>query len=301
MKNVVLSMCLGELWWEFANFAPHIIWKRKVQYKNRDDVDFIVMSRPDRFDIYGLYPNIFVPLKIDGDGEKYRANGFRLDGLPEEKYHMLATYFREQYARRYANVEIVYPNVGYKHQHVNRHQFPQDMMLYSYSPRAENKKLVLEYFPKDKKIVVLSPRFRKGFRRNWPFWQEYYDMVYSCKDLMKDFSFVICGKSPDYVPDKYDRFLDLNKIHLGEFSSLIGLTIETIRCAVLTIGSQSGIPNISLLLGTPVLEWGHEKQFHTVDYNLKGTKVKFIENYAYTVVPERIFEETIRILRNGIQ
>lgn len=292
-------MCLGELWWEFANFAPHVIWRRMVQYKDRSDVEFVTMTRPDRFDIYGLYSNIFVPLRIDGDGTTYRANGFRLDGLSEEKYRMLAAYFADQYSRRYSGIELVYPSVSGR-SHINRHQFPKDMMMFSYLPRSENKNLVNGYFSIDKKIVVLSSRFRYGFRRNWPYWQEFFDLLFSDSELMERFSFVICGKSPDYVPDKYDRFLDLNKIKLGDYSSLIGLTIETLRKAVLTVGSQSGIPNISLMLGTPVLEWGHEKKFHTIDYNLRGTKVKFIENHKYDILPGIVLKEMKEILRNGI-
>jgi hypothetical protein len=299
-KHAVLTMCLGELWWEFANFAPHVIWKRLVQYKGRDDIDFISMTRPDRFDIYGLYSNIFVPLKIDGDGTKYRSNGFRLDGFSEDRYNLLVTYFKEQYVRRYSTIELVYPIVSHKN-YVNRHQFSLRKMLFSYLPRSENLKICEQNLPEDKKIVVLSPRFRLGFKRNWPFWQDFYDMLYSNKKLMSEFFFVICGKSPDYVPDKYNRFLDINNIQLGEYSSLIGLTIEILRSSILTIGSQSGIPNVSLMLGTPVLEWGHERQFHTIDYNLRGTKVKFIVNYKYDLSPEIVLDETMYVLKNGIE
>jgi len=299
-KHAVLSMCLGELWWEFANFAPHIIWKRMIQYKDRSDIEFISMTRPDRFDIYGLYSNIFVPLKIDGDGLRYRANGFRLDGFSEGMYNLLVTYFKEQYTNRYSTIELVYPKISGK-TYVNRHQFPLDEMLFSYLPRSENLKIAEESLPEDKKIVVLAPRFRFGFKRNWPFWQEFYDMLYSSKDLMSKFFFVICGKKPDYTPDKYNRFLDINNIQLGEYSSLVGLTIEILRSAILTIGSQSGLPNISLMLGTPVLEWGHERQFHTVDYNLRGTKIKFIDNVKYDLSAKRVLDETLYILKNGIQ
>ena len=299
MKHAVLSMCLGELWWEFANFAPHIFWKRMVQYKDRNDVDFISMTRPDRFDIYGLHSNIFVPLIIDGDGVRYKANGFRLDGFNEENYNLLASYFKDQYIRRYNTIELIFPVVSDK-TFVNRHQFPLDKMLFSYLPRSENLKIVEKLLPEDKKIIVLAPRFRLGFKRNWPFWQELYDMIYASPQLMDGAFFVICGKKPDYVPDKHNRFLDTNNIQLGEYSSLIGLTIEILRSAILTVGSQSGIPNISLMLGTPVLEWGHEKQFHTVDYNLRRTKVKFFETYKYDISAERVLDEILHILKNGI-
>jgi hypothetical protein len=300
MKHAVLSMCLGELWWEFANFAPHIIWKRMVQYKGRNDVDFITMTRPDRFDIYGLYSNIFVPLNVEGDGSNYRSNGFRLDGFPEEKYSLLANYFKDQYVRRYDTIELLFPKITGR-LFVNKRQFPSNEMLFSYLPRTENSKIVDEILSSDKKVIVLAPRFRRGFKRNWPHWQDFYDMLYSCEELMSKFSFIICGKNPDYVPDKFNRFLDINNIQLGEYSSLIGLTIEILRSAVLTIGSQSGIPNISLMLGTPVLEWGHQKQLHTINYNLRKTKIKFIEDQKYCTLPKRVLDETLYFLRSETQ
>ena len=85
---------------------------------------------------------------------------------------------------------------------------------------------------------------------------------------MNDFNFILCGKSGEYIPDKKNRFYDINKIEVNEQSSLVGLLLVALQRAVFTVSSQSAIPNISLLLGTPVLEWGHQKKLHESVYNV---------------------------------
>ena len=169
--------------------------------------------------------------------------------------------------------------------------------MFKYSPRNENKKLIDDKIITDKKIVVLAPRYRKGMKRNWAYWQELYDMIYSNKNLINKYEFVICGKYPDCIPDKYYRFLDINNFPKTKDTSLIGLTIEIMKKAYYTIGSQSGIPNISLLFNVPALEWGHQKRLHTIDYNIHKTKVTFLEDMKYCLKPEIIYKEIIKVLK----
>jgi len=115
--------------------------------------------------------------------------------------------------------------------------------------------------------------------------------------LMKKYNFVIVGKNPDYIPDNQNRFFDINTIEQNINTSTIGLTIECLKKSVLTIGSQSAIPNISLLFGVHALEWGHQKHLHTVVYNIRRTKVTFLDDHKYQIKPEIIYNEMLKILK----
>lgn len=290
--KAILALHMGEMFWEFFRFAPHVIWKKVKQHK---DAQLIVLTRQDRFDIYGLRANILVPLKIKGDGINLLANCHRLDGFTEMEYNQLITTFKNQYSKRFDIIEMIYPRID-KRNFSNKRLFDQRQLKYHYSPREENVQLVKDYILNDKSLIVLAPRYRKGLKRNWPYWQKLYDFIYD-SDLFKRYNFVICGKSPDYVPDEKNRFLDINKIKLSLNSSLIGLTIEIFKHAKLTIGSQSGLPNISLLFGVEVLEWGHQKHLHTVEYNINKTKVTFLEDLKYNLPAEKVLSEILRITR----
>jgi len=294
MTKAVLFHMSGEMYWEFGRFVPHFIWKRKKQYKKQDDVKFIVMTRPENFDMYGRYADILVPFRLKDD-TKYKPNCFRLDNLKQEEYISIINLFKKQFQDRYQIIETIYPDIT-KKQYVNRNQYPKDKMSYEYLPRKANLEMIQKYM-NGKPVVILAPRYRHGFRRNWPYWNQLYDMIWETKKLTDKYNFVICGRYPDYVPDQKNRFLDINKMDQNINTSLIGLTMECMKKSVLTIGSQSAIPNISLLFGVHALEWGHQKHLHTVTYNIRKTKVTFLEDLKYEISPKIIYHEILKILK----
>lgn len=297
-KRAILFCCIGEFYWECARFASYLIWKRKIQYKNQQDINFIVLTREDRFDLYGQYVDILVPLKIDGDNTTYNQNGYRLDNFPTNKYNELINNFRSYFEKDYEIIEHIYPDIS-KAQFCNRQQYKKEEMLFDFLPRISNSQLIHSAVDYDS-LVVLAPRYRKNMKRNWSHWQELYDLIWK-SDLQQDFLFMICGLHNSYVPDKYDRFLDLNKLQDSPHTSLSGLLIEVLRRARLTVGSQSAIPNLSLLFGVEVLEWGHQRQFHTIDYNLFNTPITFLDDLTYNIRPEIVFEQIQKILRRNEQ
>jgi len=162
-------------------------------------------------------------------------------------------------------------------------------MVYEFKPRKQNYNLVESYLPNDKPIIVLAPRYRNGFKRNWNRWPEFYDMVWNHTSLRKDFTFVVCGKPGEYIPDPKNRFYDINNIELKDSSSLVGLLLVVLERAFFTFGSQSAIPNLSLLYEVEVLEFGCQKKFHTVTYNVKNTPITFIEDMKYNIETNVIF------------
>ena len=149
----------------------------------------------------------------------------------------------------------------------------------------------------DKPLVTLAPRFRnQGKKRNWPYWLQLYDLI-STDDYLQKYNFILCGRSPEYIPDPQKRFFDVNDIPIQENTSLVGYTIEVLRRSILTVGSQSGIPNFSNLIRTPTLQWGHEQHAHATKYNVKKTPTQFLLDKKYTLPPETIIREMKRTLK----
>jgi hypothetical protein len=277
---VLMGPFVGELYWEGGRFAPMLPYMIKKDYKGRKDIIYIILTRKERFDLYGKFADILVPLRIPGDYKTLSPNCFRLNGLNGIEYHDIANKFKEKYSQRYKILKHIYPDIS-KAQYVNKNQYQRSQMEYIYAPRKENYKLVNDFIPNGKPIIVLAPRFRKGFKRNWKNWQEFYDLLWKRKDLLNEFTFVICGKEGEYKPDLHDRYYDMTKIAVGENSSLVGILLAILERAFFTFGSQSAIPNFSLLYGVDVLEFGCQKSLHTRTYNIRNSPITFIDDRKY--------------------
>ena len=59
-KAVLFGPFLGELSWEFYRFAPYAIYLKK----RNPDIKLIVLTRKERFDLYGKHADILIPLRI---------------------------------------------------------------------------------------------------------------------------------------------------------------------------------------------------------------------------------------------
>ena len=66
--------------------------------------------------------------------------------------------------------------------------------------------------------------------------------------------------------------------------------------AFFTFGSQSAIPNISLLYEVDVLEFGCQKSLHTRTYNVKKSPITFIENRKYNIDPKEMHKKMKHLL-----
>jgi len=55
-KAFLFGPFLGELSWEFYRFAPYAIYLKK----HNPDVNIIVLTRKERFDLYGIYADIII-------------------------------------------------------------------------------------------------------------------------------------------------------------------------------------------------------------------------------------------------
>jgi len=287
-RAILFGPFIGELGWEILRFSPLVPYHKK----HNPDAKIVVLTRPDRFDLYGEYADILVSLNIDG---KYKADCYRAIGFPMEEYKQLTDRLYNQFSKKFNIITHIFPNISGKN-FANKNQYSQKQLKYKWKPRLANGEAIKNYILNDKQSIVLAPRFRDGLRRNWPHWKELYDLI-SNHDIYKKYNFIICGKPPDYIPDEKNRFYDINKIKLNSEISTIGLTIEAIKRSILTVGSQSGIPNLSMMMGIPVLEWGHQRHLHESTYNVKKTKIYFLDDMKYNLDPKIIFSKMIEILK----
>jgi hypothetical protein len=295
-KAILFGPFVGELYWECGRFAPilsHMVSNSSPKDRN---IKYIVLTREDRFDLYGTYADILVPLKIPNDyNGKTQPDCFRLSSMKKGLYPEIVNLFRAKYEKEYKIVRHIYPNI---HRYTDKNQFAKEKMRYVFSPRKVNYELVDKYIPKNNKpLVVLASRFRKGYRRNWGRWEEFYDMLYKDEFLMNKFQFIICGKQGEYIRDVKDRFLDMTKIQIEEGSSLVGLLLVIMERAFFVCGSQSAIPNIGLLYKVEVLEFGNQQQLHTKIYNHFNTPITFINNAKYNIEPLEFFNKMKQILK----
>lgn len=295
-RAVLMGPFVGEFYWEAARFSPmlpHMIMK---QHKGQKDIKYIVLTREDRFDLYGKFADILVPLRVNGDYSNRKPECFRLIGLKPPEYKEIAKKFRAKYEDRYKIIKHVYPDIK-KPAFTNKNQFHKNQMIYTYKPRQENYDLVDKYLPNDgKPLVVLAPRYREGFKRNWDKWDQFYDMLVKQTDMLNNYNFIVCGKKGEYAPDKRSRFFDMNEIKLGEKSSSAGLLLVILQRAFFTFGSQSAIPNLSLLHRVDVLEFGCQKTLHTKTYNVMNTPITFFENKKYDIDPAFILKNLRKLL-----
>lgn len=292
---VLLGPFVGEMYWEAGRFAPMLPFFKIKKYRKQKP-KFIILTRPERFDLYGRYADILVPMKINGDYSNLTPECFRLIGYPKPEVDRQAKIFRKKYRNRFNILEHIYPNVA-KGSFVNKNQFPQRHMIHKYKPRVQNYEIVNEFLPKnDKPNVIISPRFRKGFKRNWNKWPEFFDKLYEDQGLMDSFNFIICGKEGEYIPDPKHRFYDMNDMTVGDKSSLIGLLLVLMEKAVFTVGSQSAIPNISLLYNVEVLEFGCQRNLHTKTYNIKNTPITFLDDKKYNIEVPKLYKNFRRLL-----
>lgn len=126
---------IGDLNWEIYRFAGYAIHLKK----ENPDIKLIVLTRDSRFDLYGKYADILVPLNIRFD-EFHKSNKFRMDNYPKESYTLIARYFLGKYNDRFKIINHFYPSIDWTYS--LKWQFPRDQMDYDFKPRPKNFEIV---------------------------------------------------------------------------------------------------------------------------------------------------------------
>ena len=222
-KAFLIGPFVGELSWEFYRFAPYII---KLKKENPTSL-FIIFTRFSRFDLYGKYANVFVPLRVSG--EKFIENGFGLNGLTRKKYEKIALKFYSRYAKRFNVISHIYPRVASWRRRI-KWQFPRDQMNFDFRPRDLNEKVVLSFIRGEEKIVLINSEY--------------------------DYQDIESIRERGFIPIFEDLFHDYIFKRLPEETgfTFVGCLIELIKKCEFMIGN-SDLPStrLSLLLKTPVI------------------------------------------------
>lgn len=146
-KAFLFGPFFGELSWEYFRFAPYAIHLKKTN----PDINMVVMTRSERFDFYGQYADVLVPLKIENE-DMYEPRGFKLIGYDISVCERLCDIFRISYKKKYQIEECFVPDFSALRHHV-RWQFPRNKMDYDFVPRKGNVKTINSML-KGKRLVL---------------------------------------------------------------------------------------------------------------------------------------------------
>jgi len=155
-KAILFGPFVGELAWEMFRFAPYAIYLKK-----KSNVKTIIFTRQNRFDMYGQYADILVPLKMSNKDSD--SSCFGLKGTSHYEIDFLATIFKQKYETNFEIIEHLYPNVKSYARKV-KWQFPRRLMDYSFCPRAENKKKIIKYLDGNPLVLVDLSQFTREMK-----------------------------------------------------------------------------------------------------------------------------------------
>jgi hypothetical protein len=147
-KAYLFGPFFGELSWEFYRFAPYAIHLKK----ENPDIKMIVMTRSERFDLYGQYADILVPLKIENENV-YRQQAFKLLGFDLAVHKRICDMFRITYKKKYIIEGVFVPDVSSLRYNL-KWQFPRGKMTYDFFPRKGCLKLIRKFDIKKYNVLV---------------------------------------------------------------------------------------------------------------------------------------------------
>ncbi|MFW9871696.1 MAG: hypothetical protein ACFFG0_01250 [Candidatus Thorarchaeota archaeon] len=221
MKSAYLvGPFVGELTWEFYRFAPYIITLKK----KRPKIKLVVFTRPSRFDLYGQYADILVPLKIP----KSKQKGFSIERLTDVTYTKLADKFYNKYYKKFRIINHIYPDISYFYYKL-KWQYPRELMDYDFRPRKQNIIFAKKYI-KNNKMVFINFNF-----------SEKHQLVENIEKI---------NHFPIFVNMLFEDFSSSDK----KDKSLLGCTIEILkRCEFVITRFNTYIARLAMLLKIPIL------------------------------------------------
>lgn len=229
-KAFLFGPYVGDIFWEMLVFAPHVIYLKKLA----SDVNFVVYTRPESFDLYGTYANILVPLKIN---KQCKQDYYRLVEISEETYVRYATLFKGLYQRKFDIVRHIYPDIS-PWRYSIKWQFSRDETDYSFSPRRRNAEQIKLYL---------------GSLTNFSF------VDFTDSDILLKII-----KSGKVIIDKSKFLHDFSKFSYDNIT-LFGCMIELIKLSDYVIGNLNSIySRLSLLLGKPVISLNEKMNFEQI-------------------------------------
>lgn len=218
MKNnaYLFGPFFGELSWEYFQFAPYAIYVKKNDAKS----NLVVYTRPDRFDLYGQYADILVPLRIKNENY-YKQTSFKLQGYDDLICEGLNHMFASKYKKFFRNsVHHCVPDISSLRYNL-KWQFPREKMDYDFRPRLLNRQYINKIF-NTKDVIVVDKEYNYDNRN--------YNIIH-----ISDFN------------------IEVQKVNNKNLTYL-GCLIELIKIAKFTISDlKSDVGRLSILLKTPLI------------------------------------------------
>lgn len=147
---------IGSLEYEFFRFSPYAIYLKKIDPLTK----IIVLTRPERFDLYGQFANILIPLQVDSNKQQI---DFKVDGFNIKKYRHYVEWFKEKYSIKYFIIDHFFPSIE-DYRYKIKWQFPRLQMDYDFRPRQKNIDIVNKLNLKDQLLDlswILDPEIKK--------------------------------------------------------------------------------------------------------------------------------------------
>jgi len=135
-KYILYGPFIGEFLWELYYFIPHFIYDRK----KRPNEGFIVITREENFDLYGIHADVLCKMKLQDDTD-FRKEHFTIHGLPANTYDKICEDYAKALKKKYKIEEIKIPKVHSWYNEI-KWQFPRDQVNYGFIPRKENRLIV---------------------------------------------------------------------------------------------------------------------------------------------------------------
>jgi len=232
---------VGEFKWEMFYFAPHLI-----HLKKQNEFKSIVFTRKERFDLYGDYADILIPLDINEIG--MTQDCFSLNGLTHENYKLLCKIIYRKYNRKYKIENHYYPYVHKFYKDI-KWQFSRNQMDYSFKPRFTNIEIVNNLNIRSKNIFLDFSSFNDDDKSkllneliNFTNNDEYSLTVYD-------------EKFPDEFKEKFENLILINDIKVDNLKSTIfGCVISIINRSLVSIGNLNNLySHLSVLIKVPLI------------------------------------------------
>jgi len=256
-KAYLFGPFIGEFSWELYRFAPYAIYIKK----NYPKCKVIVLTRQQRFDLYGHYADILIPLRLTNDDKLIKRN-FTIDGFDLSVYETIRKYFFDKYKKSYDILECFTPSINAWRSKI-KWQFPRDKMSYDFLPRVENKNIIKKLFSKKDYILIdnnLSNEEKIIYNENVFYFDELVNILLN---------------NIDYIN-----------------STIVGCLIEFIKlCKVVICNSNSKIFLISLLL---------KKNIILVNDNITDDNLKLLNPFNVKVVKTESVKDGVNIYENSI-
>ena len=211
--NLLVGPFIGELFWEYQYFIPYLIYLKN----NNSNINMIVCTREERFDFYGQYANVLIPIKIKNDIE-INQSCFTIKNYNIESYNLFINSFYKKYNKNFKIDKHIYPDISDFYWKF-KWQFPRECTNYNFKPRIQNKKIIKNYI-KHSNIILNTAE------------------EYNYQDIL----------NIDKLTSNINMFINYNT------SSLWGCIIEAIKLCKGVIGKiDDDIIRIALLLKKPVV------------------------------------------------